>query len=124
MVLTEDGCSFGGYAHVAWRSSGGFVSDPSGTSFVFTITNPYDVPPRVFPLQRGARAIWCGSQYGPIFGEGYDILIGSPCNALNNQTCLGTSYANDTGVDGNLLLAGAQKYAVKEIEVFELVPMA
>jgi hypothetical protein len=34
---------------------------------------------------------------------------------------LGTSYANDTGIDGKQVLTGAYNFTVKEIEVFEVI---
>jgi hypothetical protein len=41
---------------------------------------------------------------------------------MRNRTDLGAAYANDTGIAGKLLLAGAENFVVAEIEVFVLVP--
>jgi hypothetical protein len=47
--------------------------------------------------------------------------VANHCN-LNAQsaTAVGSSYVNNTGVDGETLLAGSHCFTVAEIEVFEL----
>jgi hypothetical protein len=113
---------FGGFTPLTWSSRGGWVSDPSLQSFVFTIKNPHNLPARLFKQQKEAYAIYDNSSYGPVFGNGHDLYVygqwQSPSNCFSN---LGGSYTNDTGFEGNQVLTGAQCFTVKDIEVFEVV---
>jgi hypothetical protein len=64
------------------------------------------------------KAIFCRSDCGPFF---YDIGVHDNCNASTiNWTSLGTSYTNDTGLDGREFFTGSYNFQVKEIEVFEI----
>jgi hypothetical protein len=96
-------------------------ADPSLKSFVFTLKNPHNFPARKFALRAEEKdeAIWCDSLCGPHFG---DIHVSDDCNA---DTCswthqFGSSYKNDTGLDGETFFTGSENFRVKEIEVFEI----
>jgi hypothetical protein len=95
---------------------------PSFIPFLFTLRNPHNVQPRKFRLkpERKNGAICCWSGGGPHFGG---IAVSDNCNANTHSHTyyFGTSYTNDTGVDGIKFFTGAYKFQVKEIEVFEFV---
>jgi hypothetical protein len=42
------------------------------------------------------------------------------CNISDNYACLGRSYTNDTGLNGEVVFTGSMNFQVKEIEVFEI----
>jgi hypothetical protein len=107
-VETTKGFIFGGFTPIAWVSgTNSYKSDDSQTSFVFTLKNGGNVSPRKFALLSASTAIWSGPSYGPIFGNGHDFRIYDNCNQnTNNSTKLGVGYANDTGINGNQILAG------------------
>jgi hypothetical protein len=66
-----------------------------------------------------ANAIYCGGGYGPMFGSGNDIRVADGCNANSNSfTNLGTTFTNDTGIDGTRVFTGERHFTVKDIEVF------
>jgi hypothetical protein len=122
VILDTEGNIFGGFTPVEWESPkyGKNKADPSLKSFVFTLKNPHNVPARRFPLkaEEKDRPIYCGSDRGPHF---CDIGVLDNCNAnTNNWTSLGSSYTNDTGLDGKTFFTGLLKFQVKEIEVFEI----
>jgi hypothetical protein len=123
VILDTNGNIFGGFTPVAWDSESYSKADPSLKSFLFTLKNPQNVPPRRFALNptRNQWAIYCSSQCGPCFGV--DIEVSENCNAhANNATSLGNSYTNDTGLDRKPFFTGSTNCQVKEIEVFEITP--
>jgi hypothetical protein len=121
LIESCKGNIFGGYTPCAWDSTTGSKFDQSGRSFVFTLKNPHNIPPRKFRLVTDRRAIYCGGGDGPSFGAGTDIRVLDNCNAQNNNyLSFGSSYENDTGKDGKTLLDGEYNYMVKELEVFSI----
>jgi hypothetical protein len=93
---------------VEWDSSDGIKADPSLKSFLFTLKNPHDFPARksAMEAERRDKAIFCASSTGPCFGD--------------SGSCLGISYANDTGLDGETVLTGSTYFTVTEIEIFKI----
>jgi hypothetical protein len=121
VILDTDGNIFGGFTPVKWESITDFKADPSLKSFIFTLKNPYNVPARRFALkaEEKNKAIFCYFSGGPHF---CDIGVSDNCNTNTNSYTynFGSSYSNDTGLDGQRLLTGSWKFEVKEIEVFEI----
>jgi Ca2+-binding EF-hand superfamily protein len=121
LVLSTNGYTFGGYTPVAWNSRGEYVEDSSLKSFLFTIKNPHNRPPRIFTQKQQANALYDHGGYGPGFGNGVDLVIANQSNSTTGSySALGTGYNNDTGIAGNTVFTGAQNFTVKEIEVFEV----
>jgi hypothetical protein len=122
LISSTNDCIFGGYTPLTWISRGSWVSDPGLTSFIFTIKNPHTLPPRIFKQKQEGSAIFDDSSHGPVFGGGIDLYVygewQSPNNCFSN---LGGTYANDTGLAGNQVLTGAQYFAMKEIEIFQVI---
>jgi hypothetical protein len=122
LILSTNNCIFGGYTPLAWSSRNEWVSDPSLKSFVFTLKNLHNLPPRIFKQQRENYAILCNSSYGPVFGNGHTLSVWDQCHTSNSSySNFGSAYPNDTGIAGNQVLAGTQHFTVEEIEVFEVV---
>jgi hypothetical protein len=122
--LDTKGNIFGGFTPVEWESpdSGKYKADDSQKSFIFTLKNPHNIPPRRFALMAEEKhtAIWCGFGFGPWFGD-YDMGVDDNCNAnTDSRTSLGSSYTNDTGLDDEIVFTGSHHFRVKEIEVFEI----
>jgi hypothetical protein len=84
------------------------------------LKNPHNVPARRFALkaEEKHRAIYCDSKWGPSFP---DIGASDNCNANTDSDTkyFGTTYTNDTGLDGKTFFTVSEKFQVKEIEVFE-----
>jgi hypothetical protein len=122
LILSANDCIFGGYTPIAWRSSGGVTSDPSLSSFIFTIKTPHNLPSQIFKQTKADKAIYNDSSYGPIFAGYSDLGIADQCqNSSGSWSNLGVGYINDTGIDGKNVLTGSYNFTVKEIEVFELI---
>jgi hypothetical protein len=88
-------------------------------SFLFTLKNPHNIPPRRFALkaEKKHQAICCDPRYGPRFG--CDIYVTDNCNT-NRQSWsrLGDTYTNDTGLCEYRLCTGSNTFQAKEIEIF------
>jgi hypothetical protein len=124
LILSTNDCIFGGYTPVPWRSRDTAVPDTSLTSFIFTITNPHNLPPKIFKQKCAENAIFDHESYGPRFGGSTaDLSVFGEFWLPHNFTysILGTAYTNDTGIAGNKVLTGDQTFTAKEIEVFELI---
>jgi hypothetical protein len=122
LILSTNKCIFGGYTPLAWNSTGGYVSDPSLTSFLFTIKNPHNLPEQIFKQKQEGYAIHNGSAYGPTFGARHDFCVCEPFQtATSNYSNLGYTYINDTGIAAKEVLTGEYHFAVEEMEVFEVV---
>jgi hypothetical protein len=121
-ISSTNGCIFGGYTPIAWSSRGTYVSDPSLTSFIFTIKNPRNLHPQIFKQKQADKAIADYSDCGPVFAGNCDLVVSDQCQVESSSwSNLGGAYANDTGVPGNEVLTGSHKFTVKEIEVFEVI---
>jgi hypothetical protein len=122
LIKDTDGNIFGGFTPVAWESppKPKDKADASRTSFLFTLKNPRNFPARKFGLKADRKALHCSSSRGPSFG---DILVSDNCNAHTDSSTsdFGSSYANDTGLDGKTFVTGSRKFKVTEIEVFEIL---
>jgi uncharacterized coiled-coil protein SlyX len=125
MILDTGGSIFGGFTPVKWESGGegnNYRADPSGTSFLFTLKNPHNFPPKKFALKSTEKdkAIECRPSYGPCFG--YDIWVtnNSNANSGSDSFTFGAYYVNDTGLNERTFFTGTDHFTVKEIEVFEI----
>ena len=118
LFKNEKGYIFGGYASVDWQGGNGtWRSAPD--SFIFTLTNMYNISPTKFPNSDTRYSIWDESSYGPCFGGGYDIYIGFNSNSTNfphsYKDVLGKGYSIFKGDKDNF------NFTLKEIEVFKLI---
>ena len=118
LFKNENGYIFGGYASIDWTSYGGYKSAPD--SFIFTLTNKYNIEPIKFPNSDIRYSINDISNHGPRFGGGCDMAIN-----FNNEyytdfphsykDILGKGYSIFKGNNDN------KKFDLKEIEVFKLI---
>jgi hypothetical protein len=131
MILDTKGHIFGGFTPVGWESrvSNGkkgiedntWKCDESGQSFLFTFRNPHNIRARIFRLKADKKqfAMRCLASSGPGFGDGF--YTSNQCNVTQSGTFdFGLTHTNDTGIDGKTFFTGADKFIVKEIEVFEM----
>jgi hypothetical protein len=132
VILDTKGNIFGGFTPVEWESrvfkgdgKNCVKADDSLKSFVFTLKNPHNFPTTRFALKAEEkwRAIYCNSERGSGFGwRGCDIFVSDNCNTNTNSytAYFGTSYVNNTGLNGRTFFTGSDQFQVKEIEVFEI----
>jgi hypothetical protein len=132
IICDTSGNIFGGFTPVSWESrewnaEGGAAdncrkADPTLKSFLFTLKNPHDYPPKKFPLKPGEkdRAIGCDDSCGPRFN---DICVYGDCDRMAGSAAddFGAAYTNDTGLSGGTFFTGSGNFQVQEIEVFEVL---
>ncbi|CAF2562409.1 unnamed protein product [Rotaria sp. Silwood2] len=130
IIQSNNNYLFGGYTAIPWSSSYHSYTNDT-TAFLFTITNPYNIPPTKYlinPHQRGC-AVYHHRDDGPIFGGiGYfppfrsdnDIVVKNGSNASDSSYIdFPYSYLDTTG-KGNNTFTGARNFTTFDIEVFKL----
>ena len=112
---------FGGYAAISWQSKGDGKSAPD--SFIFTLTNIYNIEPTKFPSKNDKCEVYHNSKWGPRFGYGRDI--GTEGDFIQQDSA---SYFPNTYIDplnkGKSIFTSDfnndnSKFKIKEIEVFK-----
>jgi hypothetical protein len=113
IILTTKGFIFGGFTALTWDSTSCHKADNSRKSFLFSVKDPRNSDSRKFGLSNSLYAIFCHSSNSPAFGVGNDLNVASDGNAnANSHTTLGTYYVNDTGLNGQQVLAGEYNFTV------------
>jgi len=120
LIKNEKGNIFGGYASIPWTSANNiYYSAPE--SFIFTLSNIYNIEPTKFPSKNDQKEVKHNSGYGPAFGNGHDLAVYA--DILNNG---GWSNFPDTYPDilgkGRTIFTGNSNntFKIKEIEVFKI----
>ncbi|CAD8095956.1 unnamed protein product [Paramecium primaurelia] len=108
----------GAYSPCIWESCcGKYVADNTLSSFIFSQTND-----QVFPLMKDTKkyAIYCHQNYGPVFGNGYDMKIGG--DFTDGYFNLGSSYQYSLQNHEEIkpYLFGQKKPEIKECQIYEL----
>lgn len=116
----KGGFVFGGYTSQPWDGTSGSKSDP--TAFLFTLTNPNEIPPTRYPIkpEECENAIYCSTGGCAIFGDGRDLYV-APAAHQNTQSYANfpTSYLDTTG-RGQETFTGTQKFTIGEVEVYSV----
>jgi hypothetical protein len=132
VIRDARGFIFGGYTPVEWetRQHNGrwglenncYTKDESGRSFLFTVTNPHNLPARRFVLKPNQRqfATYCCDNRGPTFGRDGEFEVFFRSNDDSRTRGFGNAYDNDSGINGSTLLTGYDSFVVNEIEVFQI----
>jgi hypothetical protein len=125
MILDTEGDIFGGYNPVKWNNPDSIDvwASAIGTekSFIFTLTNPHNIPMRKFPVkyEMSYRAIKYTRAERPAFGEDL-VFYGTSVIKAEGFSVLGSHYVNDSGVKGDEVLTGSKNFKIKEIEIFAI----
>ena len=89
-------------------------------AFLFSIVNPHGLEPRKLPLKTHKEvAVWRKSEYGPTFGEGYDLHISGNANRNEKSYSVFSSYSCPEGKQ-KTFFTGARNFTVSNYEVFGL----
>jgi hypothetical protein len=125
VIKTSEGYVFGGYSHHSWTGSGSYKQ--SFLPFLFSLKCCAGLPPTKMKLKRGQNhqyATFCHSCYGPTFGSGNDLRVGSNIKDLTSgYTILNHSYDIPPGETSTFLTGKdgvGNKFQVAEIEVFKV----
>jgi len=122
VILSANGFVFGGYTDLDWApasTAGGFKS--STESFLFTLRNPFGIQPTKYILKSPQYAIYCEDQFGPTFGNGFDMNVFSDSN-LSSRSYFNFPYTyEDSTGRGFSTFTGSSNFQTEEIEVFAVV---
>ena len=120
IVILANDYVFGGYSPLSWTSNGEWLSS-GGRSWLFSLTNPSNVPAR-FPTKGSRQGEMYGdARYGPIYGAGNDIRVISNCHQTEGSyTKLGHSYDTSRcdAAQNHNFLCGRKSFLVTDYEVF------
>ncbi|CAF4149393.1 unnamed protein product [Rotaria sp. Silwood2] len=114
---------FGGCTSVSWSLDCGPKKDTQ--VFLFTLTNPHNIPPTKYPINpaKTLNAVYHFYAHGPNFGDNADIYVTTNSNKTDQFprrfTKFPISYMDTTGqVDKTF--TGERDFTTCDIEVFKL----
>ena len=116
---------FGGYASISWKLGKDDKDYSAPDSYLFTLTNIYNIEPTKFPSKKDQHEIRCYVYRGPVFGNGTDLGMKADflrsgfwsnfhytfSDILGKGRTIFTSDPNNSGQDCE----------IKEIEVLQLI---
>ncbi len=118
IIQSNNNYLFGGYTSISWTSGGDYKNDT--TAFLFTLTNPHNIPPTKYLINSTGSAVYHKSDCGPTFGGGHDIHLANASNANNSSYTGFPNYYTDTTGKGNATFTGARNFTTSDIEVYKL----
>ena len=123
LYKNDVGNIFGGYAAISWKKNGGTQS--AKDSFIFTLTNIFDIEPTKFSDKNTNKNVHHVSNYGPSFGEhNSDISIYEDFLKIDSYSNFPEQYYDTIG-RGKSIFTGdtdssKKEFRIKEIEVFKV----
>ena len=111
LIKTEEGIRFGGYTTKTWNKDEECKQDDEAFLFNINLRKKYEI-------KKGVEcAIYCGGQYGPTFGEGFDLCL------CDNFMGVNGSYSNfpksyGKGNATNELTEYNKNFKISDVEVY------
>lgn len=126
VVIIEStvGKKFGGYASVSWTSSWitktkmMSIQTEENFSFLFSVDKKQKLPYRP---KSGKTVLYHDKEFGPVFGSSA-LSIRDDCNTTNNNSSDNCDAFE--ALEGGEYISGSDKFTVKEIEVYSIVPFS
>ena len=114
-----------GYTSISWTSPGKSQYKSAKDSFIFTLANIHGTSPTKYPNTNSKYSVRHDKNYGPTFGDGYDINICNDyLNNNNSNSYIGSSYQDVLGKGCSIFTGDVNnnnhKFKLKELEVFKL----
>ena len=109
LVKTSNGYRCGGFTNAPWDSRGDYKQD--NDAFVFSMDT------RSKYKSTDSNSIYCGSDYGPTFGDGYDLCLENGFLTAENSNRCNCPSTYKT-VKQSELTGGEYNFTVKECEVY------
>ena len=113
------GYIFGGYSSIDWTGCNENRKAPG--SFIFTLTNIYDLAPTKFPNLGSYIDIYDYSSSGPCFGSGRDIAIDFSFNGTGFPSSFKDVLGKGKSIFQEDKNSNNNKFTLNEIEVFKLI---
>jgi hypothetical protein len=112
-IIKANGFLFGGYTSISWESA---LSSRrgKGKTFIFTLTNPHNIPPTQYLMKNGNPQQICDHHFfGPCFGD-TDIFVDFKYGSFHQFP---VSFIDTTG-KGQSTFTPRHNWEVEELEVF------
>jgi len=118
VIRSNNDYLFGGYTPQPWISGDEVRLISSPDTFIFTLLNPYNIPPTFFLPQDTSAGIICYKGCEANFGSisKTDIHVGS----TNNDSYTRFSAFKDTTGKGYTLFTGSGYFSPKEVTVYSI----
>ena len=124
LYKNEKGNIFGGCASISWTTSNKVVRYNAPESFLFTLTNIYNIEPTKFPSKNDQKEVLHYYDYGPSFGYGTDLGIYSNFVNQGAWTNFPNTFKDILGKGKSIFTGDLNKetntFKIMEIEVFKL----
>lgn len=120
LVESENGSLFGGYSSVGFVNRGkNGLAYRDNHHFLFTLHNPWSIPPTMFKNKYPEMSLVYVDVYGPCFGSHSDFCLRGHDGHFSESHVIGFpwSYVDTTG-KGNKVFDGNESFSVKRMEVF------
>ena len=116
LVKTKKGKRFGGFTTAPFQSSNNFKGKKDDQAFIFSIDKK-----KTYEVDKGANAICCYKNYGPVF-YGYEYcniyLIGNFLSVEGNVAKKGDRFKTTEDYELN---GGDKKFLAVEVEVYQVI---
>ena len=114
-VKTNKGLRFGGFTTATYECSTTYKGKVDDKAFIFSLDRK-----KVYEVEKGAKAICCYKNYGPVF-YGYEYcniyLVGNFLTVEGNVAKKGDRYNTTEDYEIN---GGEKKFMAEEVEVFQV----
>ena len=113
IIKTDQGIRFGGYTTKTWNCKDECKKDDEAFLFSMDFRKKY-------PIKRGTQcAIYCHNEYGPTFGEGFDLCLCDNYMGVNGSySNFPTSYGK--GNPTNELTGKCPNFKIADVEVYQV----
>ena len=113
IIRTDQELRFGGYTTKTWNCDNDCKED--NEAFLFSLNNK-----KKYNVKKGTEcAIYCNKDYGPSFGEGFDLCLCDNYMGINGSySHFPTSYGK--GYKSNELTGGNFSFRVLDAEVYQV----
>ena len=113
IIKTEEGIRFGGYTTKTWNCNEECKKDDN--AFLFSLDKR-----KKYPIKKGTEcAIYCNNDFGPTFGEGFDLCLCDNYMGVNGSySYFPTSYGK--GNPTNELTGKNSNFKVSDVEIYQV----
>ena len=115
LFKTEKGYIFGGYSPISWESNESGKWYKLDDSFMFTLTNIYEMQPTKFPHNKGSDSVYHASTHGPTFDDIYFTNDFKSCSIYFPR-----GHIDTLGKGKSILTGNNDKMELIEVEILKL----
>ena len=124
IIKNDKGNIFGGYASISWVLEKDDKDYSAPESFLYTLTNIFNIEPTKFPSKKDKKEIRCYPSNGPLFGNGTDLGLYEDFINQGGWSNFGESFSDIIGKGRSIFTGDSNnnnvKIKIKEIEVFKI----